>query len=893
MKTRLLSLTLGLLVLGSSALHAQTWINAGSGAWTNAANWSGATVPNATNATATFTNSGAAITNNLTNSFPTIGTLDILGTRAVVLGDVADSTDFLNLATSSGTPTINVAVGTNNLFIYAQLDGTNGFTKTGLGTMSFRFNDLGTHIYSGNVNLAAGTLALQNDNSLGVVGNDVFFTGDATLLSAAAAGGNISLGFGRNLTANPGVTARLANNQLTNQLTVNGNLEGSGNFQFNGLAGATNEATTSKYFINGSNSYTGQTIIQSGSSVTLGSGSKLSTNALAFTGGQTNGPTVATLNLGGATQKVSSLTIGTLTNFSRTISVTNGRLDVEVASANLAVEGANGTTLNLGGLSQFLWDGGSSNRIFTLRPNISAGVNSTNTMILAQQGLANNTMTASTLQVGGGVGTSGGTDHLAQMILGQNNAFQANSLTIGGFNARGFIGWTNAVTNGGVKISGISGVTPMGTLVVGETSSGVRRGSGTLQLGRADVSVSNTYVGVFGANAVTNLTVSNQVSMTNGTFTGTSVVLGAITNASVVSSATTNISRFDQTGGTSSITTLRMGDDRTTAGNNVNYVSTYQVSGAGSTLEAQTIDAGTNANFGANSARTLGLDNATLQNKTGSSLSVNGFNSTAAGRMNVVLANTVNISASTNQSVTLGANTLVSGSGILQKTGAGTMQLQSASTYSGLVEIQAGTVALTGAGALDNVVNIQNNGTLDVTGKTGGSLTIGPSQTVTGAGTFRGNFVLQGTLQPGNSPGLQIYDGNLTMESSALTFMEITGTGRGTEFDALNITGALTYGGDLALNFSSTFNIGDSFNLFSFGSQSGNFSSIFLSGSYTGNLTNNSGTWNGTSGGTDLSFNQATGTLSVVPEPSTYTLLALAGVGAWAWRLRRRQSPKA
>ena len=81
---------------------------------------------------------------------------------------------------------------------------------------------------------------------------------------------------------------------------------------------------------------------------------------------------------------------------------------------------------------------------------------------------------------------------------------------------------------------------------------------------------------------------------------------------------------------------------------------------------------------------------------------------------------------------------------------------------------------------------------------------------------------------------------------------------------------------------------GETFDLFALtGGQSGDFSAINLIGSYTGNLTNNSGVWTGSAGGLDFTYTQATGDLGVVPEPSTWALLA--GAGTFLLVLRRRR----
>ncbi|HEY9250272.1 MAG TPA: PEP-CTERM sorting domain-containing protein, partial [Rariglobus sp.] len=84
-----------------------------------------------------------------------------------------------------------------------------------------------------------------------------------------------------------------------------------------------------------------------------------------------------------------------------------------------------------------------------------------------------------------------------------------------------------------------------------------------------------------------------------------------------------------------------------------------------------------------------------------------------------------------------------------------------------------------------------------------------------------------------------------------------------------------------------------SYDLFDFGSQSGNLGSIILTGSITGSLLLTSAdTWTGSAGDYDFNFSEVSGILSVtssnIPEPSSYALL-LAGLTFAGTVLRRRR----
>jgi hypothetical protein len=166
-------------------------------------------------------------------------------------------------------------------------------------------------------------------------------------------------------------------------------------------------------------------------------------------------------------------------------------------------------------------------------------------------------------------------------------------------------------------------------------------------------------------------------------------------------------------------------------------------------------------------------------------------------------------------------------------------------------------------------------------------------------GSVVGNTTVNGGLQPGSSPGLLSFSNNLTLGGTAVTTMEINGADRGTTFDAVNVGSLLTYDGTLSLSLGTTFAEGNySFDLFDFsGGQTGSFDAVELGGLYSGSLVNNgSGVWGLASGNETWTFTQGSGALElgVVPEPSTYALLALSAAGVLGfWRISKRAGNRA
>jgi T5SS/PEP-CTERM-associated repeat protein len=201
------------------------------------------------------------------------------------------------------------------------------------------------------------------------------------------------------------------------------------------------------------------------------------------------------------------------------------------------------------------------------------------------------------------------------------------------------------------------------------------------------------------------------------------------------------------------------------------------------------------------------------------------------------------------------------------------------------LRLQGGTVK---TGSLDfdnNVTRFNTNwsgGTLFINGglvsNLDAALTVPATGTLKGTGTIAGSVTNDGTFAPGNSPGLMTITGGLTQNSGATLLMELGGiTTRGTDYDALDITGAMSAGGTLEVLLINSYTpqAGDNFDLLDFGSFSGDFA-YDLPGISQYGLE-----WDTTTMSSDGILR-----VSAVPEPGTLTLL---GIGAAALLMRRRR----
>ncbi|MEI7954447.1 MAG: autotransporter-associated beta strand repeat-containing protein, partial [Verrucomicrobiota bacterium] len=145
---------------------------------------------------------------------------------------------------------------------------------------------------------------------------------------------------------------------------------------------------------------------------------------------------------------------------------------------------------------------------------------------------------------------------------------------------------------------------------------------------------------------------------------------------------------------------------------------------------------------------------------------------------------------------------VVSGSGMnLTKGGAGLLTLNAANTYTGTTTVTGGTLAIGSAGSL-----------------AGGNVTVQAGATLSGGGSIGGSTTLQGIEAPGGSSiGMQTFSNSLTLAATSHLQWQLADnltTGRGTTFDALNVSGgtfAITPGATIDLSFIGAVNFTNTF----------------------------------------------------------------------------------
>ena len=489
------------------------------------------------------------------------------------------------------------------------------------------------------------------------------------------------------------------------------------------------------------------------------------------------------------------------------------------------------------------------------------------------------------------------------------------TITIGG---NGNYSFEQAISNGGLTVAAASGATGKLRLSGENTyAGGTTISSGILQIGLGSTSGS-----VVGDIAVNGELIFNKTgsAVLGNTITGTGTLTKDGAGTLILTTAASAFSGTTSTSGgvlalsnanALSNSVLQLNVD----GNRIAFVlpgaTDYRLGGLRGTstnlvIGSNSLTLGkngeTNTSFGGVISGSGGLTKvgSSTQTLTGANIYTGG--TTISGGILSIGTNSTNGSIAGaivnnaglvfNRTNNITHSDVISGSGTLDKQGAGTLTLSGANTYSGTTTVSVGTMSVNGSTA-GGAVSVSSGATLAGSGTVGGATTIN-------SGAFH---------SPGNSPGVQTFTNGLTYSNGSTFVWELTAntdSGRGTAFDGVNVSGGLLTidsgvtnnlvfnGAGSTVNWSNVFWASNlSWLVFSNAVEpmlpfAGVFDSLNLSADANGNVLTNvrpnaSFAWRKTENNLYLDY-------SVIPEPSTFALLGLsaAAFGAYRWRRRHR-----
>jgi autotransporter-associated beta strand protein len=691
-----------------------------------------------------------------------------------------------------------ILVGGNSTVRIASLAGANNFTKNGTGLLEFT----GNNSYSGSTTVQSGTLLVNGPGGL-YGGNQSLWTGDRIRVESGA---TLALGLGFDpATPDANTFSDAQASSLVNNLIGNA---GAGGFQdgsFLGLKTASNPDQTlsanitgaiglvvsgfGSVTLNGTNSYTGGTLLQGGE-VVASSSSSLGTGPIDFEGGilsfgsgfagdissqfqQSNGTDyLLGVNFNGTVTAASSFTSSntSLTKYGFGALQLTGNNSF---TAGVVVDGGKlvlGSVNAIGSSGNITFEGQTASLVFT--------ANNTNDYAAR---FKNNTSAISidtggqTVTFSGNIDSSntGGLEYYAdgQLVLSGSNSYTGNT-TIEGSST-----YYSNDTNGLVVTNANSLGNSSGTIFF--------LGGGTL---------------IYGANFTQDLSSRFSNSDTEGYFINTNG-----NNVTFASALTFESGALVKKGnGTLTLT-----------GANTYGFGTHVLGGtlAGSTSSLQggiTIGEGAVLQFTQTSAGNYNgtlEGNGTLVKDGAGSLTLDGISGGYYGGSTIVNSGNLVITVTDAFQMSLTGDILnnatvqfnqtangsyagnLSGSGAFVKNGNASLTINGTSSYSGGTTVNSGTLigstsSLQGAITNNGVVNFQQNSDGTYSGAMGGSGSLvksgwGSTVTLSGNNTYTGGTIIQDGTLAGTATSLQ---GAIEMQNSyaSVVFNQVsTGTQSG------------------------------------------------------------------------------------------------------------------
>ena len=656
----------------------------------------------------------------------------------------------------------------------------------------------------------------------------------------------------------------------------------------------------------------------SGSAFFANTGTAYSFSKMVNVGGNTGSQTVTLGNVTLAENATVGVANNPTTNNRITFSssVITGSANSFINFGSTVVTAGAGSSITKNGAGGMALTGGAYTGGFTLNDGlvVAAGNNALGTGALtitggAIGGTGNRILGVSSVAVDG------------DFQMGSLSGLGGNSVTAGIATGSGnvVLNGTRTITLGNNGEQKLSGIVSGGTgLKFAQVSTGLS-GAGFISLTGASA---NTYGGGTEINGTTVQVSGNSASLSTGpvTMTGADFVQLRISSLSALNVANNLI--IDDSAGGKLISNFTSGatlsgnitNNDTTGGfsvaanNGITFTASGIVSGAGGlqvgfgSLAGTVVLSGVNTYLGTTDLDTGTLEvgnNGAIRNDftigataildlKGFAAAVNSVGGSSLGTIQSSAAGASLTLGGDNSSSALNANIIDFGDATnaisLVKNGTGTLTLQGSTLqYSGLTTVNTGTVVLA------------------TTNELLGGAVVNSSGTLAGNGTFTGNLTVNnGSLDLSTSTRSAL--GSLTAADISIigagsdTTMSIASA---SSYSTLNSGGNIAFDGNLVIKFdnAATYANGTAFQLFNGNTGTSNFASVTTaagSGPYSG-LTFTydlaRGNWYNDGTPTDpqyLIFSPSTGSLVIVPEPSTWAM-TLASVGFAGWMARRKK----
>ncbi|MCC7484918.1 MAG: hypothetical protein IT529_07980, partial [Burkholderiales bacterium] len=799
------------------------WIFDGDGFWDEASKWSGNTVPVAGDtvqidrpgAGNTFTvtvRSGAQIAGTL--SMAGDERLAITGGGLTLAGGSSSISD--TLAMSGGALVNNGSLTAGTLdFSGGAISGSGGLSITGafnwsggnvsgagapistagtttisgvVGLSSKTWNNAGTIIVSGGGSLQMAAAAVLANQPAGVVN----LTGTHAAPIAAAGSATVNNAGTINKTS---AGAQSIQNQFNNTGTVNV------------AAGSLNVATggadtTSRYDVAGGAALQfnsgllhvaditgGGSVNFAGATVFLDSGFGLATTGTVTISGASVQPQVP-VTFGGPLTVSGGLLLGTGavtvngpftwsggTTVGGTLLTTAGATTITTATGGTG-NWSNAGTVTIAGAGAVQLGAGAT---FTNQPGGVLNLTGTSAVPIGTNGAARNIVNAGTINK-----DSPGTQNTGINTFRNDGRVNVNAGVLELGTGATDTGAYAVAAGAELKLSGGTRILAAGSDVTGSGRANFTGATVTINGGFGIASTGTTVIGAGSVGSNVALTFDGPVAVTGGQF---------------VSTAATNVNgSFDWSGGS-----LSGAGPLVTAG-------ATGITGAVGIANKAWSNTGTLTIAGAGAVTQSG--GATLTNQAAGVINLTGTAATpighAAGVMQVFNAGTFN------------------------KSGTSAQTIDNAFGNTGTVNVTGGSLTVNGFAGNTNsgVLNLSNGATLAATvNSTPASFTNASTATLSGSGTVSvgaGNTLTnQGTIRAGNSPGTLNIGGSLALTSSSVTHIELQapGTGAGTDYDVIDVSGAVTLGGALNVSHLGGFTPvgGSTFQIMNYASRTGDF----------------------------------------------------------------------